>query len=315
MGALMAVPMFHITALGNTCLWSLPAGNAIIMMRKWDAGEALKLIEQEKATRFTGVPTMVRDMFEHPNFKPEAFASMKNIAAGGAPVPPSLMAKVRKSGSKPAQGYGLTETMGAVAVNNGVDYKKHPTSCGKPIPLVVQAAIKDPATGKTLKDGERGELCIKSQFNMKGYQNRPEDTAKVIDSEGFFHTGDIAKMQGGFVYILDRLKDIIIRGGENIDCSEVEREFYKHEAVKEVSVFGLPDERLGEVVGVAVFPLKPVTAAELVQHAASGKLAKFKVPEEKHIFLLDEELPKGATGKIDKKGLREKYSKQVEKQA
>merc|ERR1711920_997673 len=101
--ALMAVPMFHITALGNTCLWSLPAGNAIIMMRKWDAGEALKLIEQEKATRFTGVPTMVRDMFEHPNFKPEAFASMKNIAAGGAPVPPSLMAKVRKSGSKPAQ--------------------------------------------------------------------------------------------------------------------------------------------------------------------------------------------------------------------
>ena len=120
--ALMAVPMFHITALGNTCLFSLPAGNAILMMRKWDAGEALKMIEKEKATRFTGVPTMVRDMFEHPNFKAEAFASMKNIAAGGAPVPPALMAKVRKGGSKPAQGCGLTETMGAVAINNRVDY-------------------------------------------------------------------------------------------------------------------------------------------------------------------------------------------------
>merc|ERR1719330_441278 len=161
---------------------------------------------------------------------------------------------------------------------------------------MVQAVVKDP-DGKIVKDGERGELCIKSHFNMKCYNNRPEDTAKAIDSEGYFHTGDIAKIEGGFVYILDRLKDIIIRGGENIDCSEVEREFYKHEAVKEVSVFGLPDERLGEVVGVAVFPLKPVTAAELVQHAASGKLAKFKVPEEKHIFLFRRRASQGCDRK------------------
>merc|ERR1712013_34419 len=105
------------------------------------------------------------------------------------------MAKVRKNGTKPAQGYGLTETMGAVCINTGVDYKKNPTSCGKPIPLVVQAAVKDPASGKVLKDGERGELCIKSQFNMKCYQNRPEDTAKVIDSEGFFHTEHIFMRQ------------------------------------------------------------------------------------------------------------------------
>jgi len=312
--ALMAVPMFHITALGNTCLFSLPAGNAILMMRKWDAGEALKMIEKEKATRFTGVPTMVRDMFEHPNFKAEAFASMKNIAAGGAPVPPSLMAKVRKAGSKPAQGYGLTETMGAVAINNGVDYKRHPTSCGKPIPLVVQAAIKDPATGKTLKDGERGELCIKSHFNMKGYQNRPEDTAKVIDSEGFFHTGDIAKMEGGFIFILDRLKDIIIRGGENIDCSEVETCLYAHPKIRECSVFGLPDARLGEVVGCAVYPQpgENLTPEEINKHAAAT-LSKFKVPLTEHIFMRSEELPKGATGKIDKKGMRAEYAAKMPK--
>jgi len=312
--ALMAVPMFHITALGNTCLFSLPAGNAILMMRKWDAGEALKIIEKEKATRFTGVPTMVRDMFEHPDFKPEAFASMKNIAAGGAPVPPSLMAKVRKNGTKPSQGYGLTETMGAVAINTGVDYKKNPTSCGKPIPLVVQAAIKDPASGKTLKDGERGELCIKSQFNMKGYQNRPEDTAKVIDSEGFFHTGDIAKMEGGFIFILDRLKDIIIRGGENIDCSEVETAIYSLPKVRECSVFGLPDARLGEVVGCAVYPQpgQDLTAEEVNKHAAAV-LAKFKVPNTEHIFMRQEELPKGATGKIDKKGMRAEYAANMPK--
>lgn len=307
--ALMAVPLFHITALGNTVLWSLPRGNAILMMRKWDAGEALKIIEQEKATRFTGVPTMVRDMLEHKDFKAEAFASMKNIAAGGAPVPPSLVAQMRKqSKSSPSQGYGLTETMGGVIVNSGVDYLKHPTSCGKPIPLMVDAKIKDPATGKILKDGERGELCIKSVFNMKCYNNRPEDTKKAIDAEGYFHTGDVAKIEGGFVYILDRLKDIIIRGGENIDCSEVEAVIYTHPAVRECSVFGLPDERLGEVVGVAVWPQAEVTAEALYAHAAAGKLAKFKVPLQEHIFLLTEELPKGATGKIDKKGLRAKYS-------
>merc|ERR1712242_81973 len=238
------------------------------------------------------------------------FASMKNIAAGGAPVPPSLVTQLRKQskGSQSSQGYGLTETMGAVIVNSGVDYLKHPTSCGKPIPLVVDAEIKDPATGKVMKDGERGELCIKSVFNMKCYQNRPEDTKKAIDAEGYFHTGDVAKMEHGFVYILDRLKDIIIRGGENIDCSEVETVLYTHPAVRECSVFGLPDARLGEVVGLAVWPQASVTPAELSAHAASGKLAKFKVPLQEHIFIRDGELPKGATGKIDKKGLREKYA-------
>merc|ERR1712217_553422 len=173
------------------------------------------------------------------------------------------------------------------------------------------AKIKDPATNANLAEGQRGELCIKSVFNMKCYNNRPEDTKKAIDSEGYFHTGDVAKIEGGFVYILDRLKDIIIRGGENIDCSEAEAVLYSHPAVRECSVFGLPDERLGEVVGVAIYPQAPVTAAELTAHAASGQLAKFKVPLQEHIFLRNEELPKGATGKIDKKGMREMYAGQM----
>jgi len=131
----------------------------------------------------------------------------------------------------------------------------------------------------------------------------------VIDSEGFFHTGDIAKMEGGFIFILDRLKDIIIRGGENIDCSEVETALYSNPKVRECSVFGLPDARLGEVVGCAVFPQpgETITPEELNKHAAAT-LAKFKVPEVQNIFMRDEELPKGATGKIDKKGMRAEYA-------
>merc|ERR1712048_269593 len=179
---------------------------------------------------------------------------------------------------------------------------------GKPIPFVVEAVVKDPETGKVLPNGSRGELCIRSVFNMKCYHNREEDTKKAIDSEGFFHTGDVAKIEHGFVYILDRLKDIIIRGGENIDRSEVERVLYTHPSVRECSVFGLPDARLGEVVGVAVYLQGPLTAAELSAHAGAGQLAKFKIPLQEHIFILDDPLPKGATGKIDKKGLREKYS-------
>jgi len=306
--AVLAVPLFHITALMNLFLHSIPGGIQLVLLRKWDAGKALDLIEKLKVSRFIGVPTMIRDMLEHPEFRPERVASMKQFAAGGAPVPPAQVDKMRKvtKSTASAQGYGLTETCGGVVVNKGVDYLKHPTSCGKPIPFLVTVGILDPATNKPVKDGERGELCIKSAVNMVRYHNRPEDTAKAIDKEGWFHSGDVAKVEGGFVYILDRLKDIIIRGGENIDCSEIEAALYQHPSVRECSVFGLPDERLGEVVGTAIWIQGDVTAAEISQHCA-GKMAKFKVPEAQNIFFHSEELPKGATGKLDKKGLREKY--------
>lgn len=307
--AILAVPLFHITALMNLFLHSLPSGIQLVMLRKWDAKVCLDLIEKLKVTRFIGVPTMIRDMLEHPEFAPERVASMKQFAAGGAPVPPAQVEKMRKvtKSTSSAQGYGLTETCGGVIVNRGVDYLKHPTSCGKPIPFIVEAAILDPATNKPVKAGERGELCIRSAVNMVRYHNRPEDSKKALDENGYFHSGDVAKIEGGFVYILDRLKDIIIRGGENVDCSEVEAALYSHPAVRECSVFGLPDERLGEVVGAAIWVQGDATAADISQHCA-GKLAKFKVPEAQNIFFHSEELPKGATGKLDKKGLREKYA-------
>merc|ERR1719343_313098 len=237
---------------------------------------------------------------------------MKQFVAGGAPVPPAQVSKMKQATGKvsSAQGYGLTEVCGGVVVNKGIDYLKHPSAAGKPLPLVCKVDVLDPATGKAVPSGERGEICIKGAMVMARYHNKPEETAKVIDANGYFHTGDVGKYEDGFLYVLDRIKDIIIRGGENIDCSEVEAALYSHPAVRECSVFGLPDERLGEVVGAAIWLQSEATAAELSQHCAS-KIAKFKVPEAQNIFFHTSELPKGATGKLDKKGLREKYSAQV----
>eukprot|EP00928_Gymnodinium_smaydae_P011620 TRINITY_DN14266_c0_g1_i1.p1 TRINITY_DN14266_c0_g1~~TRINITY_DN14266_c0_g1_i1.p1 ORF type:complete len:605 (-),score=86.73 TRINITY_DN14266_c0_g1_i1:90-1835(-) len=307
---LMAVPLFHITALGGIFLLSLPRAEKLVLMYKWDAGEALDLIEKEQVSRFTGVPTMVSDMLAHPNFSQQKVKSMKSMMAGGGPVPPkqveAMRAKAKGVGS--AQVYGLTETFGAGTNNSGTDYLKNPGSCGKPTPLLVDLCIKDPK-GSKLPEGQRGEICIKSAMLMNGYNNKPKETAEVFDKEGYFHTGDVGELKGGFLYIKDRLKDIIIRGGENIDCSEVEAAFYTYpgDVVREVSVFGLPDERLGEIVGACVYMdgTHP-SVQELLAHV-SKTLAKFKVPEAKDVFIRNEALPKGATGKIDKKGMREFY--------
>jgi len=313
---LLTAPLFHITALINIFLNAVATGAQIHPLGKWDAGKALDIIDKHKITRFTGVPTMIRDILEHPSFTAQRIASLKSIAGGGSAVPPSLQAKMH-SVAKGAgiQGYGLTETCGGVVVNKGTDALLHPTSCGKPIPLLVKVCAKDPETGRELGNGERGEICIRCALIMSRYHNRPEDTAKAIDDDGWFHTGDIGRVEGGFVYIMDRMKDLINRAGEKIDCTEVETAVYSHPAVRECSVFGLPDPRLQEVVGLAVWLKAEVTAEELSAHCAA-KIAKFKVPEPQNIYFHTEELPKGATGKIDKKGMREKYTKMmVEKRA
>merc|ERR1711972_54532 len=211
---------------------------------------------------------------------------------------------------KSGQGWALTETFALGTTNTGADFLQNPGSCGKPLPFFVDLCIKDPS-GKKLPEGARGEVCITGAMMMTGYQNKPDATAEVFDKEGYFHTGDVGEMHGGFLYIKDRIKDIIIRGGENIDCSEVEAAFYTFgDAVREVSVFGLPDERLGEVVGACVYLEGDHTADQLVEHAAKT-LAKFKVPEARHVFIRKEALPKGATGKIDKKGMREHYKNEL----
>lgn len=310
--SLLPVPLFHITALAAVFLMSLPRCEKLVLMYKWDAGEALDLIEKEKCSRFTGVPTMVGDMLAHKNFTEEKVKTMKNMVAGGAPTPEKLATGLRSKAKniKSGQGWALTETFALGTVNSGTDYLKNPSSCGKPLPVLVDLCIKDPS-GKKLSAGSRGEVCIKGAMLMTGYQNKPEATADVFDKEGYFHTGDVGEMHGGFLFLKDRLKDIIIRAGENIDCSEVEAAFYKYgEAVREVSVFGLPDERLGEVVAACIW-LEGDIPVDVLVAAAKSSLASFKVPAEKCVFIRREALPKGATGKIDKKGMREFYKSQM----
>merc|ERR1719343_902471 len=310
--SLLPVPLFHITAVGPVFLMSLPRCEKLVMMYKWDAGAALDLIEREKCTRFTGVPTMVADMLTHPNYTEEKVRTMKNMIAGGAPVPEKLATGLRAKTPKmkSGQGWAMTETFGIGTTNVGTDYLKNPGSAGKPLPIFVDLCIKDP-TGQKVPEGTRGEVCIKGAMMMTGYKNRPDATAESFDKEGYFHTGDVGELVGGFLFIKDRLKDIIIRGGENIDCSEVEAAFYTYgDAVREVSVFGLPDERLGEVVAACIWLEGEVSPDELVAHIRQN-LAAFKVPEAKNVFIRGEALPKGATGKIDKKGMREFYKGQM----
>lgn len=314
---LMNLPLFHITGLAGCLLLSIAAGTTIVTLQKWNGSKALELIEKHKITRMLGVPTQVQDLFEAPDFDPKRIASIRSFITGGAPIAPSLFEKMNKivPKAKGMQGYGLTETCGGVAVNRD---GKHFDSVGKAVPLIATIVIKDPQ-GKILKDGERGEICIKSAMVMSRYHNRPEDTAKVIDDEGYFHSGDVGEIHDGYVFIKDRLKDIIIRAGENIDCSEVEAAVLAHPKIRECSVFGLPDHRLGEVVGCAIFrkavppPAVDITAQE-VSDFVKAKLASFKVPQPEHIFFHEEQLPRGDTGKPDKKGMRKRWTEYMEQQ-
>ena len=186
-----------------------------------------------------------------------------------------------------------------------MSYIRKPTSCGSAFPIV-EVKIVDVDNGDIVGPGERGELLLRSGLNMKEYWNKPEATKKAITSDGYFRTGDIATLdEEGFIYIVDRAKDIIIRGGENISCSEVENAIYTNDSVRDCAVFGLPDERLGEIVGALIMlkDSKHATASEIHQHL-KGKIASFKIPDEKNIFFTKKALPRGATGKIMKRDIK-----------
>mmetsp|Transcript_32593 Transcript_32593/g.85327 ORF Transcript_32593/g.85327 Transcript_32593/m.85327 type:complete len:365 (+) Transcript_32593:155-1249(+) len=302
-----AVPLFHVTGSHHIFISSFPTGRKLCLMYKWDAAEALRLIEEERATFWTGVPTMVQDLIEHPDFAKRDTSSLKSIGGGGAPTAPALVPKVNKRfrGSA-SNGYGLTETNGAICTNSGNDYVRNPGSCGKPFPIV-EAKCVDLETGADLGTDQRGELLLRSSLVMLHYHNKPEKTKEVLTEDGWFRTGDIATINAeGFIFIVDRLKDIVIRGGENISCSEVENAFYAGApAIMECTAFGVPDARLGEDIALMAY-LKPGQRASVSEMRASvgGTLANFKTPNPKHIFVIDRPLPRGATGKIQKAQVR-----------
>jgi len=308
---LLNVPLFHITGSVPVLLVSVAIGRKMIIMHKWDAGDALRLIAAEKATYFVGVPTMSLELMNHPDRHKYDLSSLVDIASGGAPRPPEHVARLQESfpGKHPVQGYGLTETNGVGAGIFRDNYLAKPNSTGRAAAPLVEIGIFDAADGPlaALPPGAVGEVCIRSVANCRGYWRNAAATRAAFVAGGWFRTGDLARLDDdGYLFIVDRKKDIIIRGGENISCQEVEAALYAHPAVAEASVFGLPDERLGELVGAVVHP-KPGAAleAEALTQFVSRDLAAFKVPAQ--LWLSADPLPKLGSAKIDKVALRGLY--------
>ena len=305
MAAIVATPLFHVTA--NNCLAQTMtiAGGKLVHMYKWDAGEALRIIEQEKITAFTGVPVMSREIIKHPDFARRDISSLKSLGGGGAAVQPDLIEKIDRNGrgAEPAQGYGMTEVCGMISASSGYYLLDKPNSAGIIMPIYDSKCI-DPE-GNELPVGATGELCVRGAQVIKGYLNRPQATAETI-VDGWLHTGDIGYIDGdNFVYLVDRAKDMVLRGGENVYCSEVEVALYKNDAVAECTVFSVPDEHLGEEVGAALFLFEgQAVSASDIRKFCKTRLAAYKIP--RYIWILEQPLPRNASGKFVKRELQEK---------
>ncbi len=301
-------PLFHVTACNCLLHPATLGGGTIVLTRKWDAGRALELIEREGVTNFSGVPTMSREILAHPDFAKRDTSTLLGLAGGGAPVPPDLVAKIDKALPKgaPGTGYGLTETCGIVTANGARFYLAKPASCGPVVPTL-EAKLVDEEGNDVLADPQaRGELCVRGPNVIKGYLNRPDATAEAI-RDGWFHTGDIARIdEDGFVFIVDRAKDMVLRGGENVSCPEVEAAVYTYPGVVEAAVFAIPDERLGEAVAVAVVvsDLDAFEVTDLTAHLET-LIAAHKVPST--VILRTDLLPRNANGKFLKRQLRDDY--------
>ena len=305
---LLNVPLFHVTAEIPVMLQSFAMGRKLVMMPKWDAEEAMRLIEEEKVTYFVGVPLMSYEMLVHPNRGNYDLSSCTSFAAGGAPRPPEHVKKLSEGmgGGQPLLGYGLTETNAIGCGNINENYLAKPTSTGPATKPLVDLRIMDEA-GNEVAQGSVGEVCIRSIANFEGYWNNQEATDAAFTKDRYFRTGDLGYVdEDGYLFIVDRKKDIIIRGGENISCQEVEAAIYAHPDVAECAVFGLPDERLGEIPGAVVHfhPDTHMTSEELCDFLKSH-VAAFKVPQ--HIWISETALPRLGTEKIDKVALRNRF--------
>jgi len=309
---LLNVPLFHVTAEVPVMLQSFAMGRKLVLMPKWDAGEAMRLIEAEKISYFVGVPLMSFEILTHPDRAKYDLSSVTDFAAGGAPRPVDHVRRINEEmgGGAPLIGYGLTETNGVGCGNWRDNYLAKPNSTGRGSAPLVDLAILDDG-GNKLAAGERGEVAIRSICNFREYWHRPDATAAAFSKDGYFLTGDVGYVdEEGYLFIVDRKKDIIIRGGENISCQEVEAAIYGHPMVAEAAVFGLADERFGEVPGAVVhFHDGAVLSEGALQDFLRDHIAAFKVPA--RIWIADQPLPRLGTEKIDKIGLRAKYRAMV----
>lgn len=304
---LVTTPLFHVTANNCGAYAATAAGGKMILMYKWDPLEALKLIERERATSAGGVPVMAREIITHPDFEKYDTSSLMQMGGGGAPLPPDLVGGIAssKNNAKPNTGYGMTETCGIITSIGGDFFIGKPTSCGRVMPSYEVRIVDD--DGAEVSSGQAGELLVRGAAVIKGYLNKPEATAQSI-VDGWLRTGDVARIdEDGYVHIVDRKKDMVLRGGENVYCAEVEACIFHHPAVADCSVFGVPDERLGEEVAAAVVLAsgQTLSAGALRTHCLSH-ISKHKVP--RYIWFVTGELPRNANGKVLKRQLRDTLS-------
>ena len=304
---LLSVPFFHATGCFAILNPSLIGGAKLVMMRKWDPIRAFELIERERISSAGGVPTIAWQLIEHPARSNYDLSSLESVAYGGAPSAPELVRKIKETFPKsaPGNGWGMTETSAAVTGNGAEDYEARPESCGPAVP-VSDIKIMTIEGDRELPIGEVGELWAKGPQVVRGYWNKPEATAQTF-VDGWVKTGDLARIdEEGFCFIIDRAKDMLIRGGENIYCIEVENVLYDHPAVMDAALVGIPHKQLGEEPG-AVVTLKPgasATEAELRAFVAE-RLAAFKVPVK--VVFWHETLPRNANGKIMKNELKKVF--------
>ncbi|HET6772358.1 MAG TPA: class I adenylate-forming enzyme family protein [Acidimicrobiales bacterium] len=303
---ILVVPLFHVTGSIPVMLGCFSAGVKLVIMYRWDPERALELIGRERVTNFVGVPTQSWDLLQSPRFTEFDTSSLVSVGGGGAPAPPELVRRVSSDfrNASPTIGYGMTETNAYGPQNGGDDYLARPTSTGRATPIL-QIEVRDDA-GVPVPTGELGEIWLRGPNLIRGYWNRPEATAETI-VDGWLRTGDIGRLDAeGFVYIEDRAKDMVLRGGENVYSAEVEAALYEHPAVHEAAVFGVPHERLGEEVAAVVVPRagETVTAAEIQAHVRE-RLAPFKVPS--RIAVWAQPLPRNPAGKVLKRDLRDGF--------
>lgn len=310
---LLVVPMFHTTGLSSTLSPALNNGGKLVLMRRWETEPAMRLIEQEQVSHTGGVPTIAWQLIEHPARKQYDLSSLTTITYGGAPCSPELVRKIAEAfpNSIPGYGWGMTETTSTFSSHLGRDYQHRAESAGPAAP-VGEMEIRDPTDGRTVQPtGAVGELWVKGPQVVKGYWNNPDATDETFH-DGWLRTGDIARIdEEGYLFIVDRAKDMLIRGGENIYCQEVESALYEHPDVMDAAVVGLPHKTLGEEPA-AIVHLRPegkATEAELRAWVAS-RLAAFKVPVVIEVW--NELLPRNANGKVMKGELRKIFAGRAE---
>ena len=278
-------------------------------MYKWSPHEAVRLIETHKLTGVAGVPIVVRQLLETARGAGAGRESLVGVASGGAPVPPDLIRRIGEqfqARASPGNGYGLTETTSAVIANGGADYLAHPDSVGRPVATADVRVVGE--DGCDVGEGEISEIWIRGPNVIPGYWNNPEATEAAFGG-GWFRSGDLGFRDAeGLYYVVDRMKDVIIRGGENIYCAEVEAALLEHPTVCDAAVVGLPHQDYGEEVAAVI----QVRAEDLTDHVAegirqslAGRLARFKIPTA--IRLTEGDLPRTATGKLLKRELRVRY--------